>query len=41
RQAESVGARKHFENSYWRYEGCALGDPDLYAAVDESAVTIA
>ncbi|MCQ1609346.1 phage major capsid protein, P2 family [Escherichia coli] len=41
RKAEDVGDRKQFENSYWRYEGYALGDPDLYAAVDESAVTIA
>ncbi|MGM7743274.1 phage major capsid protein, P2 family [Yersinia enterocolitica] len=41
RKAEDVGDRKQFENSYWRYEGYALGDPNLYAAVDESAVTIA
>lgn len=41
RKAEDVGDRKQFENSYWRYEGYALGDPDLYAAVDEAAVTIA
>ncbi|KAB7715715.1 phage major capsid protein, P2 family [Plesiomonas shigelloides] len=40
RKAEDVGDRKQFENSYWRYEGYALGDPDLYAAVDETAVTI-
>ncbi|WP_370550916.1 phage major capsid protein, P2 family [Edwardsiella tarda] len=40
RKAEDSGERKQFENSYWRYEGYALGDPDLYAAVDESAVTI-
>ncbi|MGL4925628.1 MAG: phage major capsid protein, P2 family [Plesiomonas shigelloides] len=39
RKAEDVGDRKQFENSYWRYEGFALGDPDLYAAIDESAVS--
>ncbi|MBW5826491.1 phage major capsid protein, P2 family [Yersinia kristensenii] len=41
RKAEDVGDRKQFENSYWRYEGYALGNPELYAAIDETAVTIA
>ncbi|WGE29426.1 phage major capsid protein, P2 family [Edwardsiella tarda] len=40
RKAEDVGDRKQFENSYWRYEGYAVGDPDCYAALDESAVTL-
>lgn len=40
RKAEDVGDRKQFENSYWRYEGYALGDPDCYAALDESAVEL-
>lgn len=40
RKAEDVGDRKQFENSYWRYEGYALGDPDCYAAIDEAAVTL-
>lgn len=40
RKAEDVGDRKQFENSYWRYEGYALGNPELYAAVDENAVTL-
>lgn len=40
RKAEDVGDRKQFENSYWRYEGYAVGDPDYYAAIDESAVTL-
>ncbi|HHW5398784.1 phage major capsid protein, P2 family [Escherichia coli] len=40
RRAEDVSDRKQFENSYWRYEGYALGNPELYAAIDESAVTI-
>ncbi|EDV1038299.1 P2 family phage major capsid protein, partial [Salmonella enterica subsp. enterica] len=35
-----VGDRKQFENSYWRYEGYALGDPDCYAALDETAVEL-
>lgn len=40
RKAEDVGDRKQFENSYWRYEGYALGDPDCYAALDETAVEL-
>lgn len=40
RKAEDNGDRKRFENSYWRYEGYALGDPECYAALDESAAQI-
>ncbi|EOG4239658.1 phage major capsid protein, P2 family [Salmonella enterica subsp. enterica serovar Newport] len=40
RKAEDVGDRKQFENSYWRYEGYALGDPDCYAALDEKTVEL-
>ena len=32
--------RKQFENSYLRNEGYAIEVPELYAAIDESAVTI-
>lgn len=40
RKAEDNGDRKQFENSYYRWEGYAVGDPECYAALDESAVTI-
>ncbi|EKN4181795.1 phage major capsid protein, P2 family [Yersinia ruckeri] len=40
RKAEFVEDRKQFENKYLRNEGYAVEYPDLYAAIDESAVTI-
>ncbi len=40
RKAEFVEDRKQFENKYLRNEGYALEYPELYAAIDESAVTI-
>ena len=40
RSAEDVQDRKQFENKYWRNEGYALGIPDMYVAIDESAVTL-
>ncbi|MDE9556219.1 phage major capsid protein, P2 family [Xenorhabdus bovienii] len=40
RKAEFVDDRKQFENKYLRNEGYALETPELYAAYDESAVTI-
>ena len=40
RAAEDVQDRKQFENKYWRNEGYALGIPDMYVAIDESAVTL-
>lgn len=39
RAAEDVQDRKQFENKYWRNEGYALEEPELYAAFDESAVS--
>lgn len=40
RKAEFVEDRKQYENKYLRNEGYALQYPELYGAVDESAVTI-
>ncbi len=40
RKAEFVEDRKQFENKYLRNEGYAVEVPELYAAIDESAVTI-
>jgi P2 family phage major capsid protein len=40
RKAEFSDDRKQFENSYLRMEGYAVETPELYAAYDESAVTI-
>ena len=40
RKAEFVEDRKQFENKYLRNEGYAVESPELYAAIDESAVTI-
>ncbi|SFC49440.1 phage major capsid protein, P2 family [Pragia fontium] len=40
RKAEHVDDRKAYESKYWRMEGYALEYPELYAAFDESAVTI-
>ena len=40
RAAEDVQDREAFESKYWRMEGYALEIPELYAAVDENAVTI-
>ncbi|QUT16158.1 phage major capsid protein, P2 family [Rahnella inusitata] len=40
RKAEFVEDRKAYENKYLRNEGYAVEYPELYAAIDESAVTI-
>lgn len=40
RAAEDVQDREAFESKYWRMEGYALEIPELYAAVDENAITI-
>ncbi|MDH2396979.1 phage major capsid protein, P2 family [Providencia rettgeri] len=40
RKAEFVDDRKQYENNYLRNEGYALEYPELYGAIDESAVTI-
>lgn len=40
RKAEFVEDRKQYENKYLRNEGYAVEVPELYAAIDESAVTI-
>ncbi|EJF7771152.1 P2 family phage major capsid protein, partial [Salmonella enterica subsp. enterica serovar Newport] len=40
RKAEFVEDRKQYENKYLRNEGYAVEYPELYAAFDESAVTI-
>lgn len=40
RKAEFVEDRKQYENKYLRNEGYAVEYLDLYAAIDESAVTI-
>ncbi|NNS06001.1 phage major capsid protein, P2 family [Erwinia sp. JH02] len=40
RKAEFVEDRKQYENKYLRNEGYAVEEPELYAAIDESAVTI-
>ena len=39
-RAECVDQRGVYEHNYIRNEGYALGDPRLYTAVDESAITI-
>ncbi|WP_432700049.1 P2 family phage major capsid protein [Kluyvera cryocrescens] len=38
-RAEFDDDRSEYVNSYLRNEGYALGEPELYAAVDESAIT--
>lgn len=40
RKFEFVEDRKQYENKYLRMEGYAVEEPELYAAFDESAVTI-
>ncbi|HGE6484087.1 TPA: phage major capsid protein, P2 family [Klebsiella variicola] len=40
RKFEFVEDRKQYENKYLRNEGYAVEEPELYAAFDESAVTI-
>lgn len=40
RKAEFVDDRKQYENKYLRNEGYAVEYPEMYAAFDESAVTI-
>lgn len=40
RKVEFVEDRAQYENKYLRNEGYALGYPQLYAAIDETAVTI-
>ena len=40
RKAEFVEDRKQYENKYLRNEGYAVEEPELYAAIDENAVTI-
>ncbi len=40
RKARFEDDRKQFENSYLRNEGYAVEVPELYAAIDEDAVTI-
>lgn len=40
RAAEDVQDREAFESKYWRMEGYALEIPELYAAVDENALSI-
>lgn len=40
RKARFEDDRKQYENSYLRNEGYAIEVPELYAAIDESAVTI-
>jgi len=40
RKSEFVEDRKQYENKYLRNEGYAVEVPELYAAIDESAVTI-
>lgn len=40
RKTEFVEDRKQYENKYLRNEGYALECPELYGAIDESAVTI-
>lgn len=40
RKARFEDDRKQFENSYLRNEGYAIEVPELYAAIDEDAVTI-
>lgn len=40
RAAEDVQDRKQFENKYWRNEGFALEVPEMYVAIDESAISL-
>lgn len=40
RKAEFVEDRKQYENKYLRNEGYAVEVPEVYAAIDETAVTI-
>ncbi|HHQ6595627.1 TPA: phage major capsid protein, P2 family [Serratia fonticola] len=40
RRAEHVQDRLGFENSWWRNQGYALGDPLMYGAIDEESVVI-
>lgn len=40
RKNEFVDDRKQYENKYLRNEGYAVETPELYAAIDEDAVTI-
>jgi P2 family phage major capsid protein len=40
RKAEFVEDRKQYENKYLRNEGYAVEVPEVYAAIDEAAVTI-
>ena len=40
RAAEDVQDRKQFENKYWRNEGFALEIPEMYVAIDESAISL-
>lgn len=40
RKAEFVEDRKAYENKYLRNEGYAVEEPEMYAAIDENAVTI-
>ncbi|WP_278399802.1 phage major capsid protein, P2 family [Hafnia paralvei] len=40
RKAEFVEDRTQYENKYLRNEGYAIEEPEIYAAFDESAVTI-
>jgi hypothetical protein len=40
RKNEFVDDRKQYENKYLRNEGYAVETPELYAAIDENAVTI-
>jgi len=40
RKAKDEEDRKQFENSYWRQEGYAIEEFEVYAAVDEAAMNI-
>lgn len=40
RKAKDEEDRKQFENSYWRQEGYAIEEFEVYAAIDESAMVI-
>ncbi|MCK8127249.1 phage major capsid protein, P2 family [Pseudoalteromonas sp. 2CM39R] len=40
RKAKDEEDRKQFENSYWRNEGYAIEEFEVYAAVDEAAMNI-
>lgn len=41
RSAENIDDRKQWEEKYWRMEGYAIEEFESYAAIDESAMTIA